>query len=367
MLETNDNTQPIGRIILPQKIGPYRFQEQIGAGSTSEVYKVINDGLEGVFCCKVVSKKKFVDQLSIEHFRSELVTLEQTNHPNIVGLIDLFQDSLNFYIITEYCEGGSLDKFIISQGKIEEGLARKVFLQVLEGLNHLHTKGISHRDIKAENVFICDNFTIKLGDFGFASGRDDLLKTYCGTLTYCSPEVMNRIPYDGKKADMWSCGILLYTMVTGRFPWTVRNQAAICEQVKSGYIGTPSGVSTECIELIHMLTQLSPDNRPTCSEAIRHKWLHNIQKPLLPIANHQSNSSHKLDEIFEQKNGWRIKIPTIPKQPFLKAENDVQLLLKVCSRFPKRRKSESRTLLNPISSSNNDTFPDATKRAFTFI
>ena len=332
----------IQRLTIPKKIGPYTFYEMIGIGSTSDVYRVENNSIS--LCCKVISKKRFWDSTSIKHFRSELINLSQFNHQNIIKIIDVLQDSINFYIITEFCSKGSLDKHIIKLGKLEESSSKFIFKQIILGLLEIHNKQIAHRDIKAENILLSNNLLVKLGDFGFSSETTQNLKTFCGTLNYCSPEIVNRIPYDGIKSDMWSCGILLYTIVTGKFPWTVRNHAAIIDQVKAGYIGIPSGISNECVDLIHKLTSLDPYLRPSCEEVLNHSWLINIKIPNFLEFNYPIFDIKKIDDLFENKDGWKMKLTLTSFPSIYKNSVDVQVLLKSCSRQPKRRKSDIKCL-----------------------
>jgi len=334
--------------VIPVRIGPYFFGELIGSGCTSKVFRVVHDYTTDEFCCKVISKKYFVRSATIKHFYSELLNLSSCQHKNIVQIIDILQDAVNFYIIIEFCNKGSLDKLIYANGKVEEETAKTVFSQIIQALHYLHQNGIAHRDIKAENVLMCEDSTVKLGDFGFSSSSSyKMLSTFCGTIAYCSPEVLSNVPYDGEKADMWSTGILLYVLVTGRFPWTVKSQSAIAEQVKTGYIGKPIGVTEECADLIQKLTCFDPRLRPTCSEVLSHKWLRIETKGDFFAPLKSSSLPRKLTSIFEVTDTIKFRQIEWTKSMDMGYQTNIKNVLKMCCRNPpKKRLPTKPTSLN---------------------
>ena len=329
--------------IIPRKIGPYFFIDLIGTGAHADVYTIKKDDINYLLCCKVISKKSFSTSKDIKHFYSEILNLSKCDHPNVLKIFDLLQDSINFYLITEYCSNGSLCDYLTNNGKIEENLAKKGFFQIISALNYLHEHKISHRDLKSDNIFINNNFELKIGDLGLSSREDCLLETVCGTLSYCPPEVLSGIPYDGIKSDIWSVGILLFTMVTAKLPWASKNKLKIMEQVKSGFISDPIGVSNECIQLIHSLTDYSPNNRPTTLDILKHKWLNNIQfensenLKILP-----NLKKIKLDQIFDLSCGYDFS--SIQTQSISKSRNSILPLLIECKRLPPKNRSLSTRL-----------------------
>ena len=331
------NPIPMTPSSIPQKIGPYLFRNLIGTGSTSAVYRVLKDFSDELLCCKVLPRAQFQKKTNLEHFYSELLNLTNCSHPNVVQLVDIQQDSLNIYVIYELCTRGSLEKFIISNGKLTEEQAKTIFVQIIRGLGYLHSLSIAHRDMKSDNVFICEDFSIKIGDFGFSKNTSSLMRTLCGTMAYCSPEVLSKNYYDGKKADIWSCGILLYTIVSGRFPWTSKSQQGMCEQIKSGDIFQPKDISKECWGLIKQMTNIEPNLRPDCEEILKNDWLKNCNLKEPEFLDKKLIDITKVNSLFQNSNNLELKdITHLNSSP---STCTVKLLLQSCSRKSIRRRS----------------------------
>lgn len=180
----------------------------------------------------------------------------------------------------EYCRNGELFQFIELQGAIEESKIRVLFYQIVQAVNYIHKNHIVHRDIKPENILLDDNYNLKLADFGFChyyspeSTKHQFLKTPCGSLFYSPPEILASIPYDGIKSDMWSLGIVLFAMVNGTLPWSnIDSQFALCKAILNMPIYISPDISPPIQQILSMLLEKEPEDRPTTDQLLKMPWL----------------------------------------------------------------------------------------------
>ncbi|MCP9265145.1 PAS domain-containing serine/threonine-protein kinase [Dirofilaria immitis] len=200
----------------------------------------------------------------------ELHLLETLSHPNIVKLLDVFENNMYYQLVMEKLGCGmDLFEFIEQQPKLDEPLISYIFKQIVSAVAYLHSKNIVHRDLKDENVIIDQNFSCKLIDFGSAAYFDHnfVFSTFCGTMEYCSPEVLRGNKYRGPELEMWSLGILLYTLVFFENPFRSLQEAMHAE------IEFPWEVSEGLFQVIAWLLQRDPQLRATVQEISNHYWI----------------------------------------------------------------------------------------------
>ena len=264
---------------LPPFIGKYNLGKTLGKGSFSLVKEGQDTYTRAKYAVKIIPKSNMTTQQELERFEREVRVILKMNHPGIIKIHDFIVDSSYFYLIMELCSGETLINQTPPPGSINETTSKPIFKQILEVIAYIHEQGIAHRDLKLENVLINSSGHIKLIDFGFSRFAESgqMFATPCGSPAYAAPEVMSGRTYDGKAADMWSCGILLYSLVTGELPWKQGNQVHVMAQIQNGSYEIPSGVSTFCSDLISKLLQPDPTMRLTASEAIRHPWLDGVE------------------------------------------------------------------------------------------
>ena len=186
-------------------IDSYQFINMLGHGSMGTVYEARHIATSNKVAIKVIDKQSLQKSIEVERFRRELAVMDSfrtLGHPNLVSLIDFFEDEQKFYVVTELCTGGDLFDYIADNGAITESTASVIFKQILDGVIFLHQNGIVHRDLKPENIFITHFPGIKIGDFGLCGFTDanNLMNSFCGSPCYCSPECLRREKYDGFKA-----------------------------------------------------------------------------------------------------------------------------------------------------------------------
>lgn len=254
----------------------YDLKNKLGEGAYGCVYKVQQKTTNFLRAVKAI-KKKHVDY---EEFNNEIEVLKALDHPNIIKLFDCYQDKRYYYMVEEYCSGGDLFDYIQKEKFFTEQKAGTIFNQLLSAVNHLHKKNIVHRDLKPENIVLIESGNnevfIKLIDFGTSitiKGKN--LTQELGTIYYIAPEVfMNNY---NEKADIWSCGIILYTMLCGHPPFCGNKENIIKSKILHSKLVFPSKefnkVSNEAIEYIKSLLSYNPEKRPSAEEALNNKWL----------------------------------------------------------------------------------------------
>eukprot|EP00210_Caulerpa_lentillifera_P004255 g4059.t1 len=224
----------------------------------------------------------------------EILNHRALQHPHVIQFKEVFLTEKYLAIVMEYADREDLFRFVKDQGRLREDLARWMFQQIIFGVDYCHRRGVANRDIKLENVLLKSGARrplVKLCDFGYSKHEDwdSAPKSRVGTPDYMSPEIFHSKngAYDGKKADLWSCGVVLYTMVVGQYPFSrkedqnlpaeLQHQVVLQRVVKGNY-SLPGYLSEECTDLIQRLLDPDPQTRITIPEIIHHSW-HRIGLP----------------------------------------------------------------------------------------
>jgi len=288
-------------ITIPPRIGPYRMRGMIGEGAFSVVRLVHQEEQNTYYACKIVPKNRLATPNLKKRFEIEIRVDQQMNHPNIVRLFDILKDVSNYYIIMEFCPSGELFQYIVDNGKLSENESKVKIVQILQAVQYFHSKGISHRDLKPENILLDQFGNIKISDFGLSRYVDayGLASTPCGSPCYASPECLSGKDYDARKSDVWSCGVILYAMVTGKLPWTKRNQAQLFEQIREGEYIIPPFLSNDCAQFIRGLMTVDNQKRMTIDEALSHPFLSSIHSlPPFDVFDRNYVSLKRIDRFF---------------------------------------------------------------------
>jgi serine/threonine protein kinase len=256
-------------------IGRYTLGPTVGFGASSLVRIATDPSQSTLYACKIVPRQCLNTSSLRTRFEEEVHILRRLDHPGIVHLLDVMQDSEHYFLFMEYCSHGELFNFVHDHGRLKEVQARFIIREVLEALHYIHSQGIAHRDIKLENIFISEQCHVKIGDFGLGKnvGDDGFCATSCGSPYYASPECLSGSLYNAKKSDIWSCGIALYWLLTGGPPWTGRNHFQLFEQIKKGDYKIPEGLNENCEDFLKKLLTVDPGRRLMIEEAFEHPWL----------------------------------------------------------------------------------------------
>ncbi|PKK18613.1 PAS domain containing serine/threonine kinase [Columba livia] len=212
----------------------------------------------------------WVDDPDLGRVTQEIAILLKLQHPSIIKVLNVFENEHFFQLVMEkHGSGLDLFTFIDNQPNLDEPLASYIFRQLVSAVGYLHCRNILHRDIKDENIVIAEDFTIKLVDFGSAAYLEPgkLFYTFCGTIEYCSPEVLSGKPYHGPELEMWSLGVTLYTLVFGENPFCELEEAV------AAVLNPPRPGSKGLMDLIAGLLHPVPEQRMTLAVLVEHCWL----------------------------------------------------------------------------------------------
>ena len=259
------------------------LNEIIFTGSHSVIKKGIHKLTGSLVAVKIV-KLELIEQFSEtakKNYLQGLEILKKMDHPNLIKLIDLYNNDSNLQIVTEFYSGGELFEILFKDKHFNEITCSKIMKQILLGLNYLHKNRIVHRGITPENLVFegsLDNFFIKIIDFKLLTylPEKEYLYEKVGAVFYIAPEILNEEKYDFK-CDIWSCGVLLYVMLCGKFPFNGKNNIEIFQNIKDGDICKDSAdyksLSNEVKDFLSKLLKVKPDDRISAEEALQHQWL----------------------------------------------------------------------------------------------
>jgi calcium-dependent protein kinase len=257
----------------------YNILKKIGSGRYGTVrLAALKTMLSAQVVIKTILKKRV--KVAQETLDREIQLMFKLDHPYIVRLYEVFEDSQNIHLVTEYCSGGGLFEEIVAKGRFQEQEAARLMYKMLLAVNHLHHLNVCHRDLKPEN-FVFEDTTpsadLKLIDFGISSKifvDNSEQKTVVGTPNYMAPEVLQG-EY-GPMCDMWSVGVILYAMLSGQLPFSADTPPEILERARSGDYSVSSEpwkrVSPQAIDLVKKLLNVNPKGRLTAKEALQHEW-----------------------------------------------------------------------------------------------
>ena len=258
-----------------KKIGDYILFDQIGQGTFSKVTSAVHTITEQIVAVKILDKSKIEDKVDIERINREIEILKHIYHPNICQLYETYATMHNYYLMMEYVNGGDLFDYISENSFLSEHKACYFFRQLISVMEYLSSLGISHRDIKPENILLNEDRTqIKVIDFGLSnySDKSELLHSSCGSPCYASPEMLSGDPYWGLGTDIWSAGVVLYSMLVGGLPFDDAELKTLYEQIKGGKFFIPSTLSLEAIDLLKKILRVDPEKRIKIKEIKEHKW-----------------------------------------------------------------------------------------------
>ncbi|XP_062019551.1 CBL-interacting serine/threonine-protein kinase 5-like [Rosa rugosa] len=256
--------------------GKYEMGRLLGKGTFAKVYYGRQTESNESVAIKVISKDQVKKEGMMEQIKREIAVTRLVRHPNIVELKEVMATKTKIFFVMEYVKGGELFAKV-AKGKLKEDQARKYFQQLISAVDFCHSRGVSHRDLKPENLLLDENEDLKISDFGLSSlpeqlRNDGLLHTQCGTPAYVAPEVLRKKGYDGSKADIWSCGVILFVLLAGFLPFQDENLMKMYRKVFKAEFECPPWFSTEAKRLISKLLVSDPERRITIPGIMRVPW-----------------------------------------------------------------------------------------------
>ncbi|XP_053080965.1 MAP/microtubule affinity-regulating kinase 3 isoform X13 [Acinonyx jubatus] len=255
-------------------IGNYRLLKTIGKGNFAKV-KLARHILTGREVAIKIIDKTQLNPTSLQKLFREVRIMKILNHPNIVKLFEVIETDKTLYLIMEYASGGEVFDYLVAHGRMKEKEARAKFRQIVSAVQYCHQKRIVHRDLKAENLLLDADMNIKIADFGFSNEFTvgSKLDTFCGSPPYAAPELFQGKKYDGPEVDVWSLGVILYTLVSGSLPFDGQNLKELRERVLRGKYRIPFYMSTDCENLLKRFLVLNPIKRGTLEQIMKDRWI----------------------------------------------------------------------------------------------
>uniref|UniRef100_A0A4W4DZ57 non-specific serine/threonine protein kinase n=1 Tax=Electrophorus electricus TaxID=8005 RepID=A0A4W4DZ57_ELEEL len=241
-------------------IGNYRLLKTIGKGNFAKV-KLARHVLTG----KEVAVK-IIDKTQLNSSSLQKVRLK---------LFEVIETEKTLYLVMEYASGGEVFDYLVAHGRMKEKEARAKFRQIVSAVQYCHQKCIVHRDLKAENLLLDADMNIKIADFGFSNEftLGNKLDTFCGSPPYAAPELFQGKKYDGPEVDVWSLGVILYTLVSGSLPFDGQNLKELRERVLRGKYRIPFYMSTDCENLLKKFLILNPTKRGSLEQIMKDRWM----------------------------------------------------------------------------------------------
>nr|XP_027229389.1 MAP/microtubule affinity-regulating kinase 3-like isoform X6 [Penaeus vannamei] len=257
-----------------EEIGKYRLLKTIGKGNFAKVKlaKHIPTGKE--VAIKIIDKTQ-LNPGSLQKLFREVRIMKILDHPNIVKLFQVIETERTLYLVMEYASGGEVFDYLVFHGRMKEKEARAKFRQIVSAVQYCHQKKIIHRDLKAENLLLDSEMVIKIADFGFSNEftPGNKLDTFCGSPPYAAPELFQGKKYDGPEVDVWSLGVILYTLVSGSLPFDGSNLKELRERVLRGKYRIPFYMSTDCENLLKKFLVLNPARRASLETIMKDRWM----------------------------------------------------------------------------------------------
>jgi serine/threonine protein kinase len=303
-------------------IGNYAVGELLGTGMSGTVLKGTDSETGEDVALKMIDRATLNERQQIQLDR-EIDAMKAVNHPNILNLKAVDKDCRFTYegvtkdvvmLVLELASGGELFDFLMYTGAFQENIARSFFHQLLSALDSCHSNHIFHRDIKPENLLLDRDFNLKVADFGLSSVQEEAnmtLRTECGTRSYMAPEVMGDSGYEGSKADIWSCGVVLFIMLAGNPPFQIANRQDwwfnACflkrhDRFWAAHLRTCPQFPPEAQQLLNKIFVADPEDRASIEDIFAEEWM---QGPILSPEELAAELQSRKQRVDRQKDRER--------------------------------------------------------------
>ncbi|MBA0779209.1 hypothetical protein Gotri_003482 [Gossypium trilobum] len=302
------------------RVGKYELGRTLGEGTFAKVKFARNVETQENVAIKILDKEKVLKHKMISQIKREISTMKLIKHPNVIRMFEVMASKTKIYIVLEFVTGGELFDNIARRGRLKEDDARTYFHQLINAVDYCHSRGVYHRDLKVwdivcvhypfvvkpENLLLDANGVLKVSDFGLSAlpqqvRADGLLYTACGTPNYVAPEVIKSKGYDGAKADVWSCGVILFVLMAGYLPFDDTNLVALYNLIFKANFNCPPWFSSSAKKLIKRILDPNPLTRITIAEILENEWFKKGYKP--PKFEEADVTLVDVDSIFNESGG----------------------------------------------------------------
>ena len=251
----------------------YLLDKTLGKGTFSKVKLAVHKPTNEKVAIKIIKKSKILSDKDNLRISRELSILRILNSQYTLKLYEIIDSPAEVWIVCEYIPDGELYDYIVKNHRVKESESRNFFRQLIFGVEYLHSLGITHRDIKPENLFLCKNH-LKIGDFGLSckTRSGELLRTACGSPCFAAPEMLQGMKYCGEISDIWSCGVVLFSMLCGHLPFEDDSIARLYQKISSGDCKIPNFLTEQARDMIRGILEVDTKKRLTIAKIKQHPW-----------------------------------------------------------------------------------------------
>ncbi|CAI5972102.1 unnamed protein product [Closterium sp. NIES-64] len=314
-----------------KRVGKYELGRTLGEGNFAKV-KLGQDVESGRrVAIKVMDKDRILQHRMADQIKREVSIMKMVRHPNIVQLIEVLASRNKIFMVLEFAAGGELFDRIVYRGRLAEIEARRYFQQLVDAVDCCHAKGVCHRDLKPENLLVDERGNLKVSDFGLSAlpqqqHRDGLLHTTCGTPNYVAPEVLHNKGYDGRKADVWSCGVILFVLLAGYVPFDEPDLVLLYDKISRAHFKFPEWFSPGVKRLITRILNPDPATRPGLAAIRRDEWFQRDYHRAYPLPDDTEGQGGTEDVLLHARLHPVAELSVrVPHSPSLQASLPVSL------------------------------------------
>jgi len=259
------------------QIRKYYKGRLLGKGGFAKCYEFTCSENKKIFAAKVVAKSGLVKSRAKQKLISEIKIHKSLHHPQIVAFEHYFEDTENVYILLEMCHNQTLNELLKRRKRLTEIEVQCYIVQLIKALKYLHSHRVIHRDLKLGNLFLTDKMELKVGDFGLATKLDfegERKRTVCGTPNYIAPEILDGKTGHSYEVDIWSLGVIIYTLIIGKPPFETRDVKTTYKRIKMNAYSFPETaiISEAAKNLISQILVTDPGKRPTLDQILTHDF-----------------------------------------------------------------------------------------------
>jgi tRNA A-37 threonylcarbamoyl transferase component Bud32 len=258
-------------------ISNYLIGKDLGKGAYAVVRHGIHKPSNRKVAIKIYEKSKFQEPNRLKNAYREVAILQKLDHPNIVKMHEFIETEDFLYLVLELISGCALNEYVKRRAdrRLAENEAGRIFAQLVQALEYCHAHDVAHRDVKFDNILVDQQGNVKLIDFGFSTHypASQRTKLFCGTPSYMAPEIVLKTEYLGQPVDMWACGVVLFGLLCGQFPFKSQTDKECYRKILAGTVYVPSFVPDEPREIIEGLLVAEAGKRMTAKEVLAKEWV----------------------------------------------------------------------------------------------
>ncbi|KAJ6296035.1 hypothetical protein OIU78_023965 [Salix suchowensis] len=277
-------------------IGKYQLGRTIGEGTYAKVKLAVDSTNGRPVAIKIMDRKMVMQSDLKNQVQREIRTMKLLHHPSIVRIHEVIGTKTKIYMVMEYVPGGQLADKMSYAKKLSESEARKIFHQLIDAVDYCHNRGVYHRDLKPENLLLDGRGNLKVSDFGLCALHKtaSMLTTTCGSPFYIAPELIARKSYEGAAADVWSCGVILFELLSGDLPFDERNLITLYKKISTADYTYPQWFTESQKKLISRILDPNPRKRITLPEIFEDEW---FQIDYVPSCGYECDEKIFLDDV----------------------------------------------------------------------